>query len=346
MRRVLFLLLLIPILAIPVLGEEFTAPQAPPVAEELIPTESESFGGDLWKIFLSAFEKVEPEIAESITICVCVFAVLLVVSLLEQFSTDSGWVLDFGAAVGISLLLLGTSTSMIRVASDTVRELSEYGKLLLPVMTAAMSAKGGVTSATALYAGTVTLNTVVASLISQILVPAVYVFLALGIAHSASGDAAVGKIADLVKNLSAKALRVALYLFTGFLGITGVVSGTADAAALKAAKLSISGMVPVVGGILSDASEAVLLGAGVVMNGVGIYGLVVIAAIWIAPFLRIGVLYLMLKLTSAVCAGFSLKRAGKLVEGYCTAMGLLLAMIGTMSILLLVSTICFMKGVG
>ena len=346
MRRILILLVLIPVLAMPVCAETFTAPQAPLDAQQLLPAESENFGADLWKVILTAIEKVEPEIAESASICVCVLAVLLLVSLLGQLPGQTQWVLEFGATVGICLLLLGTSTSMIRIASDTVQELSDYGKLLLPVMTAAMSAQGGVTSGAALYAGTVALDTVVGSLISHILIPAVYIFIALRIAHSASGDAGVGTLAEVVKWFGARSLKTMLYLFTGFLGITGVVSGTADAAALKATKLSISGMVPVVGGILSDASEAVLLGAGVVMNGVGIYGLMVIAAIWITPFLRIGILYLMLKVTGGICAGFSLKRVGELVQGFCAAMGLLLAMIGTMSMLLLVSTVCFMKGVG
>ena len=130
------------------------------------------------------------------------------------------------------------------------------------------------------------------------------------------------------------------------MGITGVISGTTDAATLKAAKLTISGVVPVVGGILSDASEAVLVSAGLVRNAAGIYGIFAILAIFLTPFLRIGCHYLLLKLTGTLCAVFGVKRCTDLIGDFTTAMGLLLAMTGSVCLLQLISTVCFLRGVG
>ena len=140
-------------------------------------------------------------------------------------------------------------------------------------------------------------------------------------------------------------LKLVLYVFTGYMGITKVVSGTADAAAVKAAKLTISGMVPVVGGLLSDASETILVSAGVMRSAAGVYGLLAILAICLGPFLRIGVQYLMLKLTAAACAVFGTKETAGLIQDFSAGMGMLLAMTGTMCLLLLISTVCFLKGV-
>jgi len=95
----------------------------------------------------------------------------------------------------------------------------------------------------------------------------------------ALGEEALKKLADLLKWLMTWGLKIILYLFTGYIGLTGVVSGTTDAAAMKAAKLTVSGMIPVVGGILSDASEAVLIGADAAKNAVGIYGMLAVLAI-------------------------------------------------------------------
>jgi stage III sporulation protein AE len=128
------------------------------------------------------------------------------------------------------------------------------------------------------------------------------------------------------------------------MGITGVVSGTTDAAAMKAAKLTISSLVPMVGGILSDASEAVLVSAGAVKNAVGLYGLFAVLAIWIAPFLKIGTHYLLLKGAGTLCSVFGSKRVTTVVEQFAAAMGYLLAMSGAVCLLLMVSTVCFMKG--
>ena len=141
-------------------------------------------------------------------------------------------------------------------------------------------------------------------------------------------------------------LKTILYIFTGYIGITGVVSGTADAAALKAAKLTISGVVPVVGGILSDASEAILVSAGTVKNAVGLYGLLAIAAIWIGPFLKIGIHYMLLRVTGILCSIFGGKNLSDLIQDFASAMGMLLGMTGAVCLMFLISLICFMKGVG
>ena len=137
-----------------------------------------------------------------------------------------------------------------------------------------------------------------------------------------------------------------LYVFTGYIGVTGVVSGTTDASILKAAKLTISGAVPVVGGILSDASEAVMVSISTVKNAAGLYGLFAIIAMVIGPFLEIGAQYLVLKLTAAVCGIFGSKEINGLIGDFSTAMGFLLAMTGAVSVMQLISTICFLKGVG
>ena len=154
-----------------------------------------------------------------------------------------------------------------------IDEISNYGKLLLPVMTAALAAQGGITGSAALYSGTVLFDSFLGQLIARFITPMIYLFLAIAAANSAVGEDILKKFRDFVKWLMTWCLKIVLYVFTGYMGITGVVSGTTDAAALKAAKLTISGVVPVVGGILSDASEAVLVSAGIVKNAVGIYGL-------------------------------------------------------------------------
>jgi len=217
--------------------------------------------------------------------------------------------------------------------------------LLLPVMTTALAAQGGVTSSTALYAGTALFNTVLSNLISHLLVPILYIFLCVSVGYAAVGDTILEKIRKFSKWLITWSLRIILYVFTGYMGLTGVVSGSTDAAALKATKLTISGVVPVVGGILSDASEAILVGASLVKNAVGVYGLLALIAIWIKPFVQIGVQYLMLKGTAAICAGIGSKRVCGIIDDFAAGMGLILAMTGTTCLLLLISIVCFLKGI-
>jgi stage III sporulation protein AE len=213
-------------------------------------------------------------------------------------------------------------------------------------MAAATAAQGGIRTSTAVYAGTAIFNTLLCSAIKLLLIPMIYIFLVLSIVSSAIGENTLDKLRDFVKWLSTWLLKIVLYIFTGYITITGVVSGTADAASLKAAKLTMSGMIPVVGGILSDASEAVLVGAGVMKSSVGIYGVLTLIALWIAPFLKIGVRYVLLKMTAAFSQLFCSKEISELIASFSDAMALLLGMTGSVSVMLLISTVCFMKRVG
>lgn len=345
MKKVLLIAVLLFSLAMPANAADITAPPAPDAAQNLMPPEQESFGEGLWYVLKSAIQMLEPDIAQAGRTCLAVVAVVLLTSLLGSFPGRTKSVTELTCAVALGSMLLRSTSSMISTAVSTIQELSAYGKLLLPVMTTAMAAQGGITTSAALYTGTAVFDSILSSLIESMLIPMVYVFIALATANSALGEDLLKKIRDFVKWLISWCLKIILYIFTGYLGITGVISGTADQAALKAAKLTISGAVPVVGGILSDASETILVSAGMVKNAAGIYGVLAILAIAIGPFLKIGVEYLMLKLTAAVCGVFASKRTSELIQDISGAMGLLLAMTGTVCMLLLISTVCMLKGV-
>ncbi len=336
---------LLVLLAMPVAALEITAPEAPASAEYM-PENTESFGQALWDMVKDALGAISPDLREAAGICMGVMAVVLLVSILGSFPGEGSKAPDFVGTVAIAALLLSSTHSLVALGQETITEISEYGKLLLPVMTSAMAAQGGITGSAALYAGTAVFDTILSGLIRRLLLPLVYLYLAMAVANGALGEDLLEKLTKFLKWLMVWCLKIILYVFTGYMGITGVVSGTTDAAALKAAKLAISGVVPVVGGILSDASEAVLVSAGILKNSAGVYGILAILAVCIGPFLKIGAHYLLLKATAAVCGVFGSKRMCGLIDDFSAAMGLMLAMTGSMCLLLLISMVCFLRGVG
>ena len=346
MRRSIITVLILVFLAVPVNAAELTAPVVPDSGSQWMPEEPQTFAEGVLEILGQVIPKIQPSMAEAVTVSMRIIGTVLLVSLVRHLHSAVSQAASLAGTAAVCLILLGASRSMIALGADTVTEISDYGKLLLPVMTSAMAASGGTTASAALYLGTAFFDSILSTLISALLIPLIYAYLALAAANSALGEDLLKQMKAFIKWLVTWALKIILYIFTGYMSITGVVSGSADAATLKAAKLTISGMVPVVGGILSDASEAVLVGADVVKNTVGIYGLLAVISVWIGPFLRIGIQYLLLKLSAAVCGIFASKEMSQLILDFTTAMGLLLAMTGTVCLMLLISTVCFMKGVG
>lgn len=320
-------------------------PEVPAYAQKYMAEDTESFAEGVWEIVRKGVSSVAPSIHEALRICMSVIGVVIFVSCVQHASNTTSELVCLVGTVLIASLLVRSSNSMIHLGVRTVDEIQDYGNLLLPVMAGSLAAQGGVTSSAALYAGTMTFSAILSSAVSNLLSPLLYAFLVLVIAGAATNQSFVGKLRDFVKWLTTWGLKISLYVFTGYMGITGVVSGSVDAAKIKAAKLTISGVVPVVGSILSDASESILVSAGLVKSSAGIYGLLAIGAIWIEPFLKIGIQYLLLKATAAVCETFGIKQINGLIKGFSACMGLVLAMTGAVCLMLLISVVCFMKGV-
>lgn len=326
---------------------EFEAPAPPEDAAEFLPEEADSFGEGLWNVAEAAVQVISPSLAEAAQSCLRVFAAILLVGLAGQLAPGlSDRTLELAGVAAVAALLLEPSASLIRLGVETVTDLREYGKLLLPVMASALAARGGVSSSTALYVGTAFFDTVLGAAVSGVMVPMLWMYLALCIAYGAVGDGMLQKLRDLIRWLMEWVLKLSLYLFTGYMAVTGVVSGTADAAASKAARIAISGAIPVVGGILSDATDTVLLSAAALGSGAGIWGILTVLAIFCAPVIRIGCQYLLLKLTAAVGEALGGSRCAALAGDLAGALGLLMALVSTQLVLLLVSTVCFLQGVG
>lgn len=347
MRRIILLFSILFLLASPVGALELEAPEAPDSVADIVPEEADSFAEGLWNVIRAAIDKLDTSLSEAAGSCLAIAAAVLLCSLLSEMAPAiSGFSLNLACTVAVAGSILSSSSSLIALGMETAAEISEYGKLLLPVMTSALAAQGGTTASTALYVGTAFFDSLLSTIISKLMIPLLYLFLGLSVGYAALGEDLLAKMRDFVKWAATWILKIVLYSFTGYMTITGAVSGSTDAAAVKAAKITISGAVPVVGGILSDATETVLAGMGVVRSAIGIYGLLTVIALFLSPFLRIGIQYLLLKAVGALCGAFNGRNSGKLLGDFSAAMGLLLAMVSTQTVLLLISTVCFMKGVG
>lgn len=346
MRKIVILLVLISVLAVPVHAMDFTAPTVPEEGQRFMPDETENFGQGLLYVFRSALDYIQPSIAEATEVCVTIVAVSLLTGLLSDISGSKNKVIALSGVAAVSVLLLRPINVLVKLGVQSVQQISQYGKLLLPSLAGALAAQGAVTKSGVLYIATTFFDTVLTSAISTWLVPLVNVLLCVSIGGKLCNVSIMQDIRKFIKWVLIWGLKLVLYVFTGYISITGVVGGTTDATLLKATKLTISGMVPVVGNILSDASEAVLVSAGLMKNAVGVYGLLAIIALWIGPFVRIGVQYLMLKAATGVCGMFADRTIWELMKDFSDAMGLVLAMTGTVCLIFLISIICFMRGVG
>ena len=346
MIRLLFGILFALSLSIPASASEIQAPEVPESAMDIMPENTDSFGNALVELLRKGILLIQPELDGALRTCSGILICALLYSILPILSEKLTEPMAMAWSVALGTVMLQRTGTMIGYAADALRQICDYGKLLCPVLTTALAAQGGLTTSAALYTGTIAFITLLSILVSQWLIPLVYIFLLFSMAGSAIGEGFFLNLADGVKHLLTWLLKTLLIVFTTYMSVTGVVSGTTDAAALKTAKVTLSSVVPVVGGILSDASESVLVSMGILKNAAGIYGILAVLALFMGPFVKVGVQYLLLKGSAALCSLFGDKRISSLIGDFSTAMGLLVAMVAAGCVLILISTVCYLKGIG
>lgn len=344
MKQLMILLLICIALTVPVSAMEFDAPVPEGDAQKYIPEESETFGQGLWKIIKLAIIEVSPELTAAASVCFSVIAIVILTATVRGLSDKAASPTELAAVCAIGGILVSASGALIRLGLDTVTELSQYSKLLLPVLTGALAAQGGVSSSVSLYTGTTVFIGIITVLITNLITPLLYALIAVCVASNAVGGDLLKEIEKFIKWLILWILKLSIYIFTGYISITGVVTGTTDASAIIATKIAMSGFVPVVGGVIADASDAVLQSAAAMKNAAGIYGIFATLSILIVPFFKVGVHYLLFKMTAAICGVFGKGNAVSLIRGFTSVMGYILGLIGSVSVMILIGTVCFMKG--
>ena len=229
--------------------------------------------------------------------------------------------------------------SLLGLGREAISGMTSFTNVLLPAVAAVTAATGAVTGATVRQMAAVLFCDVLVNLINGLLIPLLYGYIAASVANAALGNPGLGRIAGLFKWAAGTILTVVMLAFVGYLSVSGVVAGTADAMTVKAAKFAISGAIPVVGGILSDAAETILASAGVLKGTVGVFGMLTILAICLLPLLQMAVHYLLYKVAAALSATVGSGPLCALVDQISGAFGLLLGMTGACCLLLLIALV-------
>lgn len=348
MRKILLLFVLL-LCVVPAYGQEIPdeiTDAIPDSARELLdkPDKAEDFtslNNGLSTLWGRTCKLLLTTVQDSLGGVVLILCTLLLCSLAEDcFGAAGGKIFDPVPLVGALVILLAVGSNMknlMGLGEETIRELNVFSKALLPTLSAATAAAGGAVSASVRQVATVFFSDLLMSLIRSLLLPLVWVFVALSAADSVLPTGRLGGIARGLQKTVTWLLSGSLLLFTGYLSLSGAFASSADGLTLRMTRSAIGTAIPVVGGIISDAADTVLAGAGVLRQSVGVLGTLTILATCILPFLKLGVQYLLLKLSVFFAATVAPEPLVKLVNALSTAFGLVLGMTGAAALLLLIS---------
>lgn len=284
--------------------------------------------------------------------CVLLLAVTLLWGLAQGMQAGAGEsggleAITLAAVLAITAVAVGDVHSLLSLGEEAIYNMETLGDVLLPAVSMATAASGSPAMAVVKHGATILFSDFLLRLIHSLLIPLCYAFVAANVAWAALANEGLKRLAGFLKWLITMVLSVVLLVFVGYLNLSGVISGGADAATVKAAKFTLSNLVPVVGGVISDTAETLLAGAAILRNAAGVFGMLAVLGICVAPFLNLGAHYLLYKGTAALAAtAAGSGRLTGLIEALGTAFGLILAMTASCAVLLTVAMVSAVSAVG
>ena len=274
---------------------------------------------------------------------VLILVILLFCSLAETVQNGAGKSLvravPLAGTLAVTAVAVTDVNSLLGMGTGAIDRMASFSNVLLPTVAVLTAATGAITGAAARQMVAALFSDLLVNLINRLLVPLLYGYIAVSAAQAATGAEGLKRLADLLKWTVTTVLTVVMLTFVGYLTASGVVAGTADAATVKAAKFAISGAIPVVGGILSDAAETMLASAGVLKGTVGVFGMLTILGICLLPLLRLAVHYLAYKAAAALAAALGTGPVYTMVDRLGSAFGLVLGMMGACCLLQLIALV-------
>ena len=228
--------------------------------------------------------------------------------------------------LAIAGVCIGNVNSLFGVLTKTLSEIDVLSKTLLPTLTAAMTAAGTPTSAVVKSSAIMLFSDVLITIINRLLLPCTYTYLALITANAALGNDSLAELSRLLKSGVTGVLKLLLTLFIAYITVSGAISGTSDIMLEKSAKLAMTGAVPVVGSIISEASQTVIAGAGILRNSIGVFGIIAVLGFTIGPTVRIVLNMLALRFAAAVSAPVAPEAIVKYIEKLSEVFSLMLGM--------------------
>lgn len=183
-------------------------------------------------------------------------------------------------------LLCGIGRAL-REGMPAVGATEDFMIMLVPVLTGIMGFSGSPALALSWGGAVLAFSETVTAFFSAYIPAAA----ALGTAACAAANLNAGTDFSGAAKTVAKAVTVAMGfvagVFTAVLTVKDVIASAADSVSVKSAKMIVGQSVPIVGGAVADALNAVAAGLSLVKNTAAVFGVIVLFLIVLVPVLRL-----------------------------------------------------------
>ena len=243
----------------------------------------------------------------------------------------------------IITLVLNNFSDIITMVKESITNIVGYSNCLIPLLITLMLTTGSITSAGVIKPVLLFLINFIGNFITDFILPLVIIGTTLAIVSKISNKVKIDKLAKFLKSAGVWILGIIMTLFVTVLSLEGSITETVDGVTAKTAKAAVSTVIPVVGKILGDATDAVIGCAGILKNAVGFIGILVIIGICISPIIKLTLLSLTYYIASCICQPIADEKVIGLLDSIGDTFKILLGIIFCISVMLIVGLTIVMK---
>ena len=193
-----------------------------------------------------------------------------------------------------TLFLTGTVVSplhdVLQRSVDVIGQVSSVMLLYLPLAIGILLFSGQVISAGGYYTTMMTAAQLIASLSAGLLSGLLQVFLAVSVCAGIGNRVRIKGFCDMINSLLKWILTFLMGIYTAVLSLQTALAGTADTLANRAARLTLSSLIPLVGSAVSEAYKTLQSSVNLLRSGIGIF-VIIGTAVTILPVLLQTVLW-------------------------------------------------------
>lgn len=233
-------------------------------------------------------------------------------------------------------MLLNGFQSLLLTAQETIGQILQFMKMLLPIYLAVAVLAAGSTTAVVFYEATLFFITAVQMVMRYMVLPGIGGYVLLQLLNQLGKEDYLSKMAELLKNILSWTMKTLLAVVIGVQTIQGLLLPAIDS--LKNSVWSkAAGAVPMIGNTFSSVTETVMGTAILLKNAVGVSGLLIILFICLTPMVRLLVCTILYKLVGAIVQPVSDKRVAECVSCVGDGIALLLKAVGMTGFVFLIT---------
>ncbi len=299
-------------------------------------------------IYQKILKLLGSEVNSSLKILISVLVIIVIHGILKSVTdnlenNDISKIIYFVQYILIVTLIMANFTEIVKLVQDTASDLVGFINLLLPLLLTLMVYTGSIATSTILQPIILFTINFIGNIIQSMLIPIMMIIVVFAIISKISDRVQIDKISKFLKSSVVWFLGIVLTVFVGIVSLEGTLSSSVDGITAKTAKAAVSSVIPVVGKVLGDVVDSVL-GCGVILkNAVGTIGVIIIIGICILPIIKIGTLSIIYSLASAVVQPIADGKIVKLLDEMSGVFKILLAILCTLSVLLIIGVTLVIK---